>query len=174
MRPPPPHLAGLTVDHPGPTPHVRRAVADGVFWCGEVIVRDLAVWYSGAEPDETGMLMPTGGPLVVELRAPDTTLVAFDERTHGYSALVEELTGVPAPTRRFGDDALFRVVCWAGYSIDWDDEKATWLAPGEDTYTTPAGRLLSWDALTREGFDAFGIFVERAGEWTELVQLELA
>jgi hypothetical protein len=176
MRPPPPHLVGFTVDHPGPTKHVRRAVDDGVFWCGAVTVggvRDLSVWCSGFTLDEHDDIVFTSGPIVVEVRTPDTTLVVFDERVHGHDAIIEDLTGRPVePPHEVGDN--LRVVCWAGYSIQWEGEKNSWIRPGEECFTTPTGRKLAWEELTRAAFDAFGVLVERDGEWIELMELELA
>lgn len=64
----------------------------------------VTVWYAGAEPDETSMLMPADGALVVEPRAPGLTQVVFDDRVHGWEAVGEEFDAFGIVVRAEGGE----------------------------------------------------------------------
>lgn len=170
----PPHLADTTVPHPGTDEHSRSAVEAGIFWAGQLVAPDggrtFDVW---SNYDSATNTVPDG-PVVIEARRGGDSLVLFHQAEHGYDAVFvgEDDLGEPTELALVAADA--EVVCTAGYSFDWEEEKEDWV-DADDRVALPDGRTISWEEAKALGFDSFGVDVRTAGgEWRDIGSFELA
>jgi hypothetical protein len=102
-------------------------------------------------------------------------ITIFDERYHGYNALlIENLSGKKITKEipfidKDGKD-IFEVIIWANYNIDFDDDY-----PNQNELELMNGKIESIENIKQNAFDSFGIIVKNELENIyDILELELA
>lgn len=188
-RPGPPHLLGLTM----PTDRPRNVSEN--FWAGLLEVgwaarlRSEDGWtrfqlhYYGElfEGLIGGDELPA---LVYAVTASGQRILLFDGAVHGYDAMFCASRDEDALRTRRADQVYvdadgedtFELVVWAGYNIDWEDERDSFVDPDDpDLVQLADGRRIPFEVARHAAFDALSITAtNERGRATDVVSEELA
>ncbi|WP_416966705.1 hypothetical protein [Streptomyces sp. 4F14] len=185
----PPHLLGLTVpaDRPGNVSENFWAGLLEAGWAGRLRAEDgrtrFRLHYYGQRWE--GLVCGDELPaLVYAVTEPGQRILLFDGAVHGYDAMFcESWDADGLRTRRAdqvyvdadGEDS-FELVVWAGYGIDWDEERDSFADPDDPGLVVLAdGRRVPFEAARHAAFDALSVTAtNRRGRATDVVSEELA
>jgi hypothetical protein len=101
-------------------------------------------------------------------------IVIFDERYHGYNALlIEDLTNKKVskeiPFIDKDGKNIFEIVIWANYSVDFEDE-----LPNKKELKLLNGKIDTIKNIKRNAFDSFGIIIKNElGNVYNILEMEL-
>ncbi|MBZ4192177.1 hypothetical protein [Niabella beijingensis] len=136
------------------------------------------IYYSGQKEADGFITTVASAPLIVWAQPVNSTgrIVLFDERIHGFSALlVEKRTFSDPLSQKYtindpGD--VFEVYLWTNTSIDFEDE----FEVGADGKTALLdGSRKSLDYLKRNAYDYTGILLKSSGgTCIRIIDMELA
>ncbi|MGY5253760.1 hypothetical protein [Sphingobacterium spiritivorum] len=150
-------------------------------WVGELSWNHQTMfnlYYSGMRDDDGTIRNDRNIPLVIWAQLPEGNhrILLFDERIHGYNALlVEKSSSDPVQADLYADkdgNTVFNILMWANSSIDFEDEfdlnKDKEIATVDEEYR-------SIDYLKRNAFDYMGILIRNAHkDETICLDIELA
>ena len=101
-------------------------------------------------------------------------IVIFDERYHGYNALlIEDLTNkkVSKEISFIDKDGrnIFEIIIWANYSVDFEDE-----FPNRKELKLLNGKIDTIKNIKKNAFDSFGIIIKNElGNVYNILEMEL-
>ncbi|MBT3150794.1 hypothetical protein HTV45_07815 [Streptomyces sp. CHD11] len=188
-RPGPPHLAGLTepAGRPGNVSEPYWAGLLEAGWAARLRAEDgrtrFRLHYYGQRCEGliTGDELPA---LVYAVTASGRRILLFDGAAHGYDAMFCDTWDEDRLRTRRADQVYvdadgedtFEVVIWAGYGIDWEDERDSFVDADDPGRVTLAdGRRIPFDTARRAAFDALSITATNARRRaTDVVSEELA
>lgn len=185
----PPHLVGLTepADRPG---NVSESHWEGLLevgWAARLRSEEgqtrFQVRYYGQLFE--GLVVDDELPaLVYAVTASGRRILLFDGAVHGYDAMFCDSWDEEALRTRRADQVYvdadgedtFEVVVWAGYNIDWEDERDSLADPDDPGLVTLAdGRRIPFGTARRAAFDALSVTVTNTRRRaTDVVSEELA
>ncbi|SEM94568.1 hypothetical protein SAMN05660976_06422 [Nonomuraea pusilla] len=188
-RPGPPHLLGLTepAERPGNVPESFWAGLLEVGWAARLRSEDaqtrFRLHYYGQRLD--GLVVGDELPaLVYAVSASGHRILLFDGAAHGHDAMFCDTWDQDALRARRADQVyvdadgedVFELVVWAGYNIDWEEERDSFLdADGSDLVTLADGRRIPFEVARHAAFDALTVTATNAyGRATDVVSEELA
>ncbi|MFM9589307.1 hypothetical protein ACKI1J_11700 [Streptomyces scabiei] len=188
-RPGPPHLLGLTVPTGRPC-NVSENFWAGLLevgWAGRLRSKDgrtrFQLHYYGQLFDGLvgGDELPA---LVYAVTASGQRILLFDGAVHGHDAMFCESWDEDRLRARRADQVYldadgedsFELVVWAGYNIDWEDERGSLVDPEDpDLVVLADGRRLPFEVARHAAFDALSITAtNERGRATDVVSEELA
>ncbi|MGW2751033.1 hypothetical protein ACWC4E_08860 [Streptomyces sp. NPDC001273] len=184
----PPHLAGLT-EPAGRPGNVSEKLWAGLLetgWAARLRTEDgrtrFRLHYYGQRFE--GLIVDGALPaLVYAVTGSGQRILLFDGAAHGYDAMFCDSRDADGLRARRADQVYvdadgedtFELVIWAGYGIDWDDERDSFVDPGDGLVTLTDGRRIPFEAARRAAFDALSITVVNARHRaTDAVSEELA
>lgn len=185
MNKAPDHLQEYTTTQfdPEPVAYFRenKTWFEGLMWKAQLRYNghsEFHVFYSGEKYEDGLVATDNDKPLVIWAQPVGGTerIVLFDERVHGFSAILVEQKEYAEPSIQQYTDAdqkeTFRIFLWTNSSIDFEDEFAT---DGQGAIETLEGKYESIETLQRNAYDYIGILLQNdAGADTRIVDMELA
>ncbi|MER6562306.1 hypothetical protein ABT300_32125 [Streptomyces sp. NPDC001027] len=189
MRPGPPHLIGLTesADRPGNVTGNFWAGLLEAGWAARLRSKDGRTRFQLRYYGELFEGLIVGGDLPALLYAVTESgqqILLFDGAVHGYDAMFCESWDEDGLRTRRADQVYvdadgedtFELVVWAGYNIDWEDERQSFAdADDHDFVTLVDGRRIPLEVARHAAFDAVSITATNArGRATDVVSEELA
>ncbi|WP_293915877.1 MULTISPECIES: hypothetical protein [unclassified Sphingobacterium] len=154
---------------------------DSLDWVGKLSFKEqtlFRIYYSGTTDDYGIIMNDDDTPLVIwaEPVGENLKIVLFDERIHGYNALlVETLNYSSAKSNQYNDKegrSEFNIFMWTNSSVDFEDEFE--LNEDREIYTLE-NQYRSLAYLKRNAFDYLGILIRNENqEETVLLDMELA
>jgi hypothetical protein len=189
-HPCPLHMVGLaqpTDERPATVSPRHWATLLDAGWAGRLRAPDgqtrFKIRYYGELLD--GLIVDGEAPaLVYAVAESGEPILLFDAGTHGYNALLcdlhdpQELSARQADRWYVDSDGAdtFDIVVWAGFNIDWDEEREEHVDPDDpDMVPTVDGRRMPFEAVKQAGFDTFYVVVTNVhGRATDVIQEELA
>lgn len=176
----PDHLAGVTITcDPDQVAYFRQHKNwfEALSWVGQLEVNgqtEFYLWYSGVRSADGMLINDHENPLAVWAQPVNSNsrILLFDERIHGYNAMLIEEVSSPAtvPVQKY-DEGSFKVSIWTNSSIDFEDE---YEVNDEGKVLCLDNTTRSIDDLERNAFDYIGILIERRKEEIRLIDIELA
>lgn len=188
-RPGPPHLVGLTgpADRPD---HLAETYWAGLLeagWAARLRSRDGRTRFQLRYYGELfeGLIVGDDLPaLVYAVPESGQRILLFDGAAHGYDAMFCDSWDEDGLRTRRADqlyvdadgEDTFELLVWAGYNIDWEDERESFTdADDPDSVTLIDGRRLPFELARHAAFDAVLITATNArGRATDALSEELA
>ncbi|MEU1184919.1 hypothetical protein ABZ464_46360 [Streptomyces sp. NPDC005820] len=189
MRPGPPHLVGLTesADRPGNVTGNFWAGLLEAGWAARLRSKDGRTRFQLRYYGELfeGLIVGDDLPaLLYAVTESGQQILLFDGAAHGYDAMFCESWDEDGLRTRRADQVYvdadgedtFELVVWAGYNIDWEDERQSFAdADDPDFVTLVDGRRIPLEVARHAAFDAVSITATNArGRATDVVSEELA